>query len=61
MTLSTLSTLNPMTMSKNTLQQRAQQLYALIALHPFKDEILCIMAEQLTDELTDSVEYTESF
>ena len=48
-------------MSENTLTQRAQQLYVLIALHPFKDELLCIMADQLTDELTDNVEFTESF
>ena len=47
-------------MSKSTFEQRAQQLYALIALHPFKDELLCIMAAQLTDELTDIVEYAES-
>ena len=57
---STLSTLNLTTMSKSTFEQRAQQLYALIALHPFKDELLCIMAAQLTDELTDIVEYAES-
>lgn len=47
-------------MNKQTFDTRAQQLYALIALHPFKDELLCIMADQLTDELTDNVEYTDS-
>ena len=47
-------------MNKQTFDTRAQQLYALIALHPFKDELLCIMTDQLTDELTDNVEYTES-
>ena len=57
---STLSTLNLTTMNKQTFETRAQQLYALIALHPYKDELLCIMADQLTDELTGNVEYTDS-
>lgn len=48
-------------MSENTLKQRAQQLYALVTLHPFKDELLCIMEEQLADELAVNVEYTDSF
>ena len=39
--------------SENTLKQRAQQLYALVTLHPFKDELLCLMEEQLADELTE--------
>lgn len=53
MTLFILSTLKhlKMKMSEETLDVRAQQLYALIALHPHKDELLCIMEEQLADEL----------